>query len=62
MEVIIKNIGMFTVVYFVFKKASKPLGHEVKMLWLRRLRVIFFMNMLLNGFLVVMIEINVFKY
>ena len=61
-EVIIKNIGMFLVVYFVFKKATKPLGHDEKKLWLRRLRIIFFTNLLLNGLFVAMIEIQVFNF
>ena len=62
LEVIIKNIGMFLVVYFVFKKATKPLGHDEKRLWLRRLRFIFFTNLLLNGLFVAMIEVQVFNF
>ena len=53
---------MFAVVYFVFKKATKPLGHEQKVLWLKRLRFIFVTNLLLNALFVIVIEAQVFDF
>ena len=53
---------MFFVVYFVFKKASKPLGAEEKAKWLKRLRFIFYVNLIINIYFITIIEIDVYKY
>ena len=53
---------MFCVVYFVFKKASKPLGSDDKTRWLSWLRYIFYVNLIINAFFVTIIEIDVYKY
>ena len=61
-EIILKNTGMFFVVYFVFKKASKPLGAEEKSTWLKRLRYIYYINLMVNIYFITIIEIDVYGY
>jgi hypothetical protein len=58
LEVLLKSIGAFQVIYFVFKKAAKPLGSKDKKYWLDIIRNLFLLGLLLNVFFLVNMEID----
>ena len=57
-EVLLKNIGAFQVVYFVFKKAAKPLGSQDKKKWLDIVKYLFLLGFGFNIFFLISMEIN----
>jgi len=47
-EVLIKNIAVFLMIYFVFKKACKYLKREQRKRWLRTITIIFAVGIPIN--------------
>ena len=58
LEILLKSVGVFQVTFFVFKKAAKPLGSDVKKYWLDIIKNLFFCGMLLNIIFLANIEFN----
>ena len=57
-EILLKNIGMFTTIFFVFKKASKPLNKGERRKWMNRVNIIFLLGLPINIAMLIKIEID----
>ena len=58
LEVLLKSIGLYQVVYFVFKKAAKPLGSRDKKYWLDIISNLFYGGFVLNILFLINLEIK----
>jgi hypothetical protein len=58
LEILLKSVGLFQVIYFVFKKATKPLGSRDKKYWLDIIGYLFIMGFLLNVMFLVNMEVR----
>ena len=57
-EILVKNIGMFSTIFFVFKKASKPLNKSERRKWMNRVYMIFLLGLPVNIAMLIYIELD----